>query len=367
MLFLYVLLTNIVTIFLTYYIEKTLLLKFYAFLLHCSIAYYWQMNRDKNNKLAFEKFKTVYSDDCSVRIPASILNDCDDQYKFINLLNKYDTGAKLRRYMGTNVEDIALPKCGKNLYVDKREKLMLHMIKFFESSDLYKQMKTSIKSDFFEKYKKEGDQIKKMFRSKFKNIYNIKNVGSYYLSIDLKKGNFTAWFLFFSRLFEIDVFPTTWQDFMKQFDGHEDFLNSKLFRQNFFGLIGQKDEIKKEIMEQTRTLMRYIISNVANHFKDFEDLDFVCLSEDEVVFKIKPPDFKYDVEIKRANDVLEKADKCLSDFGRFHIDIFKLVEAKPGFIKEYIGENKKIIKIEIKNVASDKKEQVFLDYCKKNS
>ena len=83
MLFSYIFLTNIATIFLTYYIEKTLLLKFYAFLLHCSIAYYWQMNRDKNNKLAFEKFKTVYSDDCSVRIPASILNDCNDQYKFI--------------------------------------------------------------------------------------------------------------------------------------------------------------------------------------------------------------------------------------------------------------------------------------------
>lgn len=354
-------LTNLVTCLLTFYVDTMILAKIYFIAVICCAIYYLKKYVDQRNKYYFDQFKSVYSNDHNVKIPSQVLNECNSLEEFRKLLNEYHCDGRIKKYLGQDVKNIYMPKNYK-CYMHSRKKLLLQFVKKIESSKLYEKMKKAIESNFFEKYALEASKIKKKIKPQFKNIYNNKNIGSYYVSIDIKEGNFTAWFLFFKMLVNLKLDCLTWDDFT------DHSMKSKTFRQNVIGVIGKKDGLVQKIQSCTRILMRYIVSDIANNILEHKDeFNFVCLSEDEIVLRIKNEKFNYNEIIKKINTQIEKSNKQLYDLDRFHVNIFKLVGAQPGYIKEYVNEKMKINKLEIKGMSIDKKMQAFCKYCKKNT
>lgn len=105
-----------------------------------------------------------------------------------------------------------------------------------------------------------------------KNLYVEQNDKRSFISIDMKKANFSA-----MRFFSPAIFDgcETWEDYVSKFTNSQHFADSKYIRQVIFGACNPKKQIRYEAYLMER-LCNYIKLNIPN-------IDIYSLGEDEII------------------------------------------------------------------------------------
>lgn len=110
-----------------------------------------------------------------------------------------------------------------------------------------------------------------------KDIYRHSNLGKRFISVDMKKANFSA-----LRHYNPEIFSnkTTWEDYMRKFTDSEYIINSKYIREVIFGKCnpGRQVAYEKYLMG---TLLTDILTNDVMH-----NFPIVFFSNDEIIFDI---------------------------------------------------------------------------------
>ncbi len=133
------------------------------------------------------------------------------------------------------------------------------------------------KNEDFSKFKIKNTGFPK------KDIYRQDNDGKYFISFDMKKGNFTALKHYDNR---IVANCEKYEDFLGLFTKESHLLYSKYIRQVIFGNVNPKRQVSYE-----QYLMDSVLTNIINefekHFNFFDKKTIVFFSTDEIV--IVPP------------------------------------------------------------------------------
>jgi len=110
-----------------------------------------------------------------------------------------------------------------------------------------------------------------------KDIYHHSNLGKRFISVDMKKANFSS-----LRHYNPEIFSNkiTWEDYMRKFTNSEYIINSKYIREVIMGNCNPKRQVtyEKYLMG---TLLTDILTNDVMH-----NFPVVFFSNDEIVFDI---------------------------------------------------------------------------------
>ena len=154
----------------------------------------------------------------------------------------------------------------------------------------YKEIKETIMNHIkskpeFEKFNtvdiKEWEVPKKFLELPSKDIYHQSNIGRTFISIDMKKANFSSMSCFDSKIFDN---CETWEDFISTFTKSQHIINSKYIREVILGNCNPKRQVAYE---------KYLMSAL---FLELEELHLpvVFFSNDEIIYDVT------DIENKEA-------------------------------------------------------------------
>ena len=119
-----------------------------------------------------------------------------------------------------------------------------------------------------------------------KDIYHHSNLGKRFISVDMKKANFSA-----LRHYNPEIFSnkTTWEEYMRKFTDSEYIINSKYIREVIMGNCNPKRQVayEKYLMG---TLLTDILTNDVMH-----NIPIVFFSNDEIVFDITDCDIENEI------------------------------------------------------------------------
>lgn len=212
---------------------------------------------------------------------------------YLNCKQKYEDFCKLLENYQNEEEYFAE-------YNEFKEKI----IQYISNKDAYIRFNT----EDFNKFKPESNFSKN-------NIYKETFVNKYFLSFDLKSGNFTA-----LRHYSEDIFDgkTTYEDFVSDFTANKHLIESKYIRQVIFGTLNPKRQVRYE-----EFLMNEVLKVLLNFFsKD----SVVYLSTDEVIFQID--------DIELFKDKIPLLEKTVNDFYNKKITL-KMEFFKLSYLSEF--------------------------------
>lgn len=107
---------------------------------------------------------------------------------------------------------------------------------------------------------------------KKQNLYTEPNNNRTFISIDMKKANFSSMSLYSGQIFDN---AKTWEEFMRQFTTSEHIVNSKYIRQVILGACNPKKQIQYE---------KYLMFNLLQDLiKNIKTLHVFSLGEDEII------------------------------------------------------------------------------------
>lgn len=166
----------------------------------------------------------------------------------------------------------------------------------------------------------------KDYQFKQSDVYKIPNIGKHFISIDMKKANFSA-LVYYGKLMNKQFFQSyNWNLFMKQFTDLEYFYSSKYIRQVVFGNCNPKRQILLE-----KSIMISLIKYLEN-FKYIELSDVYSVCSDEVIINVEGFSKKQ----------LECIYSCVDAFSKIYVPLefeyFKLgkILNTDGFIKKIL-------------------------------
>lgn len=168
------------------------------------------------------------------------------------------------------------------------------------------------------------------------SIYNINNVGKFYMSVDLKKANFQA-----LKNVDKDIVLgcDTYDEFVGKFTDLEYIKTSKYFREVVFGQMNPKRHITVEKYFITKIYRKLI--DILPYFSDC----CVCLSNDEIIFEI--PFLKFNDKL-RCFTYRRDIERIAQSVGFevsvefFHLNVYILQYSKSNteprfFVKDYFA------------------------------
>lgn len=108
-----------------------------------------------------------------------------------------------------------------------------------------------------------------------KDIYHTQNIGKRFISIDMKKANFSCLKHFDRSIFDAD----TWEEFISKFTANQNIINSKYIREVIMGNCNPKRQITYE---------KYLMSQILNRIiaLGIDMSRVVFFSNDEIIFDI---------------------------------------------------------------------------------
>lgn len=160
-----------------------------------------------------------------------------------------------------------------HLFLEEYARVRNVMIESIETNDYYKNFIDSTNN------LSQYDLPKLNYPSS--NVYKETNDGRYFLSIDLKKANFSALMYHDSRMFGEEM-PITYEKWVSKFTDLDYVKNSKYTRQVIFGKLNPKRQIKIENYMIYQVLISY-----QELFKSLNiETDVVSFYTDEVVFDV---------------------------------------------------------------------------------
>lgn len=110
-----------------------------------------------------------------------------------------------------------------------------------------------------------------------KDIFHDSNVNHKFISIDMKKANFSS-----LKFYSNDIFDgaNTWEDFLRKFTNNEYIINSKYIREVILGNCNPKRHITYE---------KYLMDSILNKLLTYDEInikDIVFFSNDEIIFDV---------------------------------------------------------------------------------
>lgn len=123
----------------------------------------------------------------------------------------------------------------------------------------------------------EEDMVKFKVETKIssKDIFRPANDKHYFISIDMKKANFSA-----LRYYDSSMFGdcSKWEDFIKKFTDNAHLINSKYLRQVILGNCNPRRQV---------TFEKYLMNTILKHILgEFPNLNIVYFSNDEIVIDV---------------------------------------------------------------------------------
>lgn len=182
-----------------------------------------------------------------------------------------------------------------------------------------------------------------------RNLYIEENDGKIFVSLDMKKANFSALHHWSPAIFNN---CNTWEEFLSQYTDSEHILHSKYIRQVIMGACNPKHQIKYE-----HFLMNKLAKTLKGHCAIF---DVYSLGEDEIILEL--PEQKIGAkEIKSLrsylSDILSQSD--IKNIVR--ITIFKLekINGTDGWVKFIYDDNMFEVDVEFKCLNAEIYHQVI--------
>ena len=181
-----------------------------------------------------------------------------------------------------------------------------------------------------------------------KNLYVEDNNGGSFISIDMKKANFTALHHFSAEIFD-DC--SSWEQFMELFTDSLHIINSKYIRQVIMGACNPKRQIQYE-----RIIMFWLCKYL---LKEFPNLSIYSVSNDEIIIRV----------VGSMGFSLNQLRKVVAEFPILSNDSFRVasfelskIDGTTGWLKTY---NQDDGKIEFKCLSADIYNQVIKYYFDK--
>lgn len=176
-----------------------------------------------------------------------------------------------------------------------------------------------------------------------KNLYSAHNDKRLFISIDMKKVNFSALSHFSDNIFDGQK---TWEEFVRLFTGMDHIVNSKYIRQVILGACNPKKQIQYE---------HYLMNILCKHLKDaMPGLSIYSLGEDEILIDV------WDSVSFCLNDIRNAVNLCPDNIGSLvKINLFTLekITGTDGWMKCHNNG-----KVEFKCLDSDIYLQVYKHY-----
>ena len=213
-------------------------------------------------------------------------------------------------------------------YFEDYNRVKDEAINFIKSTEAYK--------NFNEEDMNQYAITNKIFPSK--DIYHESNNGKTFISIDMKKANFSALHFYNANMFDCAY---TWEEFIKKFTKNEHIINSKYIRQVILGNCNPKRHITYE-----KYLMDMIFTNLLESCVGIDRVVF--FSNDEIVIDVSDMDsktlhsFKLNIKSKLSHVTIP-----------LKIEVFTLVKIKGtnGYCK-FIYNNFFLSKVKFKCLDS---------------
>lgn len=165
------------------------------------------------------------------------------------------------------------------------------------------------------------NNIDKKFDFPKKNLYSPLNDGCTFISIDMKKANFSALNHFDSAIFSN---RKTWEDFLRIFTDYEYIVNSKYIRQVILGACNPGKQIAYE---------HYLMGCLLTHIKEeIPNVNIYSLGEDEILIQV---DGNCGYSKKRLQEVINSYPGKVGDLVKVNIFDLHIIKNTSGYIKSY--------------------------------
>jgi len=139
------------------------------------------------------------------------------------------------------------------------------------------------------------------------------NDDTYLISIDFKSANYSALKTFDS----FGVLGSSWEDFCLQMDVHPTLSKSKSFRQYVFGNTNPKRLQRR----QHSNIVKIVDALIEGH--DFEEDDFVFISHDEFIVRLRPD---HKLAVGRVNILLTAVGNIIESEGIDMMTHYKVIK-----------------------------------------
>jgi len=163
------------------------------------------------------------------------------------------------------------------------------------------------------------------------DLYKDYNNNELFVSIDMKKANFSALNHYDPTIFE-DVCgkeSETWEDFISQFTWNEHIINSKYIRQVIMGNCNPKSQIKYQ---------DYLMNCLANYLKKiFAEINIYSVKNDEILINVGG---KCSFSMSDLNSALKEEPIGLGKMVKAELFELKKVADSAGWLKLLYLENK---------------------------
>ena len=200
---------------------------------------------------------------------------------------------------------------------------------FLISEQVKDDIVTSIRNtNGFKNFDKENPNKFKITNQGFNTVdlYDKKNDGLYFISIDLIKANFVA-----LRHYDTEILSgiDNYENFIRKFTEEKYFIHSKCMRQVIFGNLNPKLQSVYE-----KYLMDKILTNI---LKIFPPNKIYCFLTDEIVVRTTKANMQKDYSLLK--DLIENLKK---ENITARVDLFQLLSlgGVNGFMKKHVNENK---------------------------
>ena len=253
-----------------------------------------------------EKLKERFCKDCN--IPLKLFKE---PY-FTDRLQLYDNYYNTLDKWNIFVRELEKYKCEQD-YLEEYNRVKDAAIKNIKDSDGYKSLNAEDMGKYSLKYKDLPG----------KDIYKPSNIGKLFISIDMRKANFSA-----LKFYDKSIFSNsdTWEEFIERYTENKHIVNSKYIRQVILGNCNPKRQVTYE-----KYLMGLVLEVLIDEL-GYSTSDIAFYSNDEIVIDMG----KYKGCINKQK-ILEMAVNVRFNIP-FRIELFYLhkITGTDGYYKEIV-------------------------------
>ena len=265
---------------------------------------------DINFNTMSAKLKQRFCTDCNLPI-----NIFQEPY-FIDRLWLYNKYYNTCNKWYIFAENLANYKCEQD-YFEDYNRVKDEAINFIKSTEAYQ--------SFCEEDMNQYEIVHKGLPSK--DIFHQTNDGKTFISIDMRKANFSTLYYYDPKIFD---YAETWEEFISKFTDNQHIINSKYIRQVILGNCNPRRQITYE---------KYLMDVVLNGFllRECFTLDkVVFFSNDEIIIDIS--DLDNENGCLMVSDIKDNLKHMLLPLKVEHFKLHK-IEGTQGYCKEIFKEN----------------------------
>lgn len=254
------------------------------------------------------KLKQRFCKDC--KIPISVY---DEPY-FSERLELYDKFYNSKEKWNVFLSEVAKYDCDQD-YFEEYNRVKEIAMSSIKESDAFKRFNNEDMNKFSVKYSDLPT----------KDIYKESNVNKLFISIDMKKANFSALQHYDSNMFGNSE---TWEEFIGEYTNNRHIINSKYIRQVVLGNCNPRRQVTYE---------KYLMGEVLSHIEKYNFKDkVVFFSNDEIVFDMSEDNVELKLLLHMCKCLQEDINEDLNIPCR--VELFKLLNIKgtDGYLKEVI-------------------------------